>query len=368
VHFSLVRVFRAALVAACSAAPVAHVYAAPAPASPAPAALAGVNREAQVLGRAGTLEITREEVLAEAQPALQQQDAEYQRQLAQLRVGYERAHYELVEKELGRVLDKRALQMEAAARHQSTADLLGTVVVPVVTEQEARGFYQSRKARTGQSYEQLAPQISEYLAGRHRDEAMRAFYDRLRAKHGVVALLEPFRQVVAASGPSLGRPDAPVTIVEFADFQCPYCKEAESTLREVLARHPDDVRLVYRYLPLAAIHPNATLAAQAGVCAGQQGRFWPMHDALFADQDALAAPGLTATAQRLGLDPGQFSACLSATATGQAVAADVSSADALGVSGTPAFFINGRFISGNVPPEQFEGVIADELRRRTWHD
>ncbi|MFI4914501.1 MAG: DsbA family protein, partial [Steroidobacterales bacterium] len=131
----------------------------------------------------------------------------------------------------------------------------------------------------------------------------------------------------------------------------------------VLAKHPDDVRLVFRHLPLTSLHPNAQIAAEAAVCADAQGKFWEMHDAMFGDQNSLAASSLKQTAQRLGLDTGQFASCLSDAKTSQTVATDARAANALGVSGTPSFFINGRLIDGNVPQEQFEALIGEELQR-----
>jgi protein-disulfide isomerase len=168
---------------------------------------------------------------------------------------------------------------------------------------------------------------------------------------------------VSATGPSRGNVKAAITIVEFGDFQCPFCAQAEATLKAVLAKHPDDVRLVFRNYPLGELHPDAQFAAQAGVCADGQGKFWELHDAMFQDQHALGAPALQDAARRIGIDPDRFSHCLSDFATAQAVATDLHAGDAAGVNGTPAFFINGRPLSGNVPAESFEALIADEHNR-----
>lgn len=168
-------------------------------------------------------------------------------------------------------------------------------------------------------------------------------------------------------GPARGPGTAPVTIVEFGDFQCPYCKEAESSLHTVLAEHPRDVRVVFRNLPLTQIHPNARIAAEASICADRQGKFWEMHDAMYADQSALNANALERTAQRLGLNGDRFAACLTDGSTSQALDLDAKAAEELGLEGTPYFFINGRPLDGNVPVEKFESVIADELHRAA-HD
>jgi Na+/H+ antiporter NhaA len=132
-----------------------------------------------------------------------------------------------------------------------------------------------------------------------------------------------------------------VTIVEYGDFECPYCGQAEPVLRELLAGH-GDVRYVWRHLPLTDVHPHAQLAAEASEAAAEQGDFWPMHDLLLRHQDALLMPDLVRYASETGIDPARFSARLASRAEAARVAEDVDSADLSGVSGTPTFFINGR--------------------------
>ena len=138
-----------------------------------------------------------------------------------------------------------------------------------------------------------------------------------------------------------GPDQAPVTLVEYGDFECPYCGRAEPVVRELLADY-GDLRYVWRHLPLTDVHPHAQLAAEAAEAAASQGKFWPMHDQLLGHQDALAAKDLIRYAGQLGLDTERFTRDLR-NHTGQAkIAADVDSADLSGVSGTPTFFINGK--------------------------
>jgi protein-disulfide isomerase len=138
-----------------------------------------------------------------------------------------------------------------------------------------------------------------------------------------------------------GRLDAPVTIVEYGDFECPYCGRAEPVLRELLQEF-GDVGYVWRHLPLNDVHPRAQLAAEAAEAAAEQDAFWEMHDLLLEHQDALGPDDLIGYAQELGLDVERFANDLSARAGAVRVADDVDSADLSGVSGTPTFFINGR--------------------------
>ncbi|MGW1723445.1 Na+/H+ antiporter NhaA [Streptomyces sp. NPDC002306] len=138
-----------------------------------------------------------------------------------------------------------------------------------------------------------------------------------------------------------GPQDAPVTVVEFADFECPYCGQAESIIRELLADF-GDVRYVWRHLPLDDVHPHARLAAEAAEAAAEQGAFWEMHDLLLDHQGALRATDLVRYAQRLGLDTDRFHRAMRTHAAAARVAEDVESADLSAVSGTPTFFVNGR--------------------------
>jgi protein-disulfide isomerase len=139
-----------------------------------------------------------------------------------------------------------------------------------------------------------------------------------------------------------GRDDAPVTLVEYADFECPYCGRAEPAIRELLAIEGDELRYVFRHLPLSDVHPFAQLAAEAAEAAGAQGRFWEMHDLLFSHQDDLRPSDISRYAEELQLDLERFERELRERAHKKRVSADVSSADASGVSGTPSFFVNGR--------------------------
>jgi Na+/H+ antiporter NhaA len=139
-----------------------------------------------------------------------------------------------------------------------------------------------------------------------------------------------------------GAEDAPVTLVEYGDYQCPYCGQAEIAIRELLESFGDDLRYVWRHLPLNDVHPNAQLAAEASEAAGAQGQFWPMHDLLLANQDELRPPDLHRYALQLGLDTDRFWDDIRRDAHLDRIEQDVNSADAGGVAGTPSFFINGR--------------------------
>jgi len=158
-----------------------------------------------------------------------------------------------------------------------------------------------------------------------------------------------------------GRDDAPVTLVEYGDYECPYCGRAEDAIRELLADFEYDLRYVWRYLPLNDVHPHAQLAAESAEAAAAQGSFWPMHDLLISHQDALELPDLRRYAAELGLDLERFWADLRARTHAPRVAEDVDSADASRVTGTPSFFVNGRHDDGAYDIETLTRLVREAL-------
>lgn len=164
---------------------------------------------------------------------------------------------------------------------------------------------------------------------------------------------------------STGAKEAAVTITEFSDFQCPYCKDTQPAIKRVLKSYESDVRLVFKHLPLE-IHPHAFAAAQAAVCAGRQGSFWSYHDGLFA-AESLSPETLTELATGLRLNVPEFKACLDSEASRMAVLSDVREAKRLGISGTPAFVVNGRLIRGTLGFEQLKDAVERELNQARRH-
>ncbi len=177
--------------------------------------------------------------------------------------------------------------------------------------------------------------------------------------------------LVDATAPSMGPADAPVTLVEVSDFECPFCQRASETVAELRRLYPDRLRIVFRNFPLDQacnpllkhqIHENACAAARAAICAGEQGKFWPYAELLFSG--ATEPSDLLPHARTLGLSEGAFSACLAAPATAARVAADIAAASHAGVVGVPVFLINGRKLTGAKPLEDFRAIIDDELKAR----
>lgn len=257
------------------------------------------------------------------------------------------------------------LVLEALAREAGSPPdaLLAQEIAALgpVSDEEVTAFFEEHKARMqpDAKLETLTPQIRSFLERERRGEVLMA----LREKLDVEILFEPPRAEVAATGPSLGPEDATVTIVEFSDYQCPFCQRAEPVVKEVMARYPEQVRVVYRHLPLDSIHPRARVAAEASVCAEAQGRFWDYHALLFTNRQALSDEDLARYAEELGLDTDAFAACREGTVAKERVDSDVEAARVAGASGTPAFFINGIHLTGAKPVEEFVRIIESELAR-----
>lgn len=170
--------------------------------------------------------------------------------------------------------------------------------------------------------------------------------------------------VTSQDDPAWGIAAAPVVIVEFGDFQCPFCREAEAALRQVRQKYSDGVRFIYRDFPIADIHSEAIAAAEAANCAGQQGKYWPYHDQLFVQQDNLGSDLYQSLAQSLGLEMDKFNRCLQGRLTLAEIKDDYEAGLAAGVSGTPTFFVNGYPVRGVLPFDAWQQIIAAVLKAK----
>jgi protein-disulfide isomerase len=275
--------------------------------------------------------------------------------------------YEQKERLLLDAIDKRLLDKEAAARKLTVPALEKAEIedkLPPVTPEEIATVREDNKERlVGVPEDKATQAITDAIVQQHRSNRRTAFVHELREKARVRILLDPPRVVIPeADTPYLGPKEAPVTIVEFSDFQCPYCAQALPIVRQVREEYGDRVRLVFRDFPLS-IHANAAKDAEAGACAREQGHFWEMHDRLFADQQHQGVDDLKASAKAMGLDTQAFDTCLDSNRYQAMWQAATKEAEGYGVSGTPFFFVNGRILNGVVPYATFKRVIDEELDR-----
>ena len=274
--------------------------------------------------------------------------------------------YETRLRVLDLVVGDRLIDREAEARGLSREELLAAELpsrtLPV-TDDDIDRIYEQNKNRLGErTLEEMRPEIRQTLEQQRPNQVLREYMRELRAAaDDIVITLDPPRQRVdaVAGDRSKGPVDAPVLIVEFSDFECPFCQQATATITELLARYPDEIRFIYKDFPLPN-HPNAFKAAEAGHCAHEQDKFWEYHDTLFATED-LGIDALKGHAEDLGLDLDSFAACLDDARHAETVTAEMATGRSYGASSTPTLFINGRPIFGAMPLSVFDEIVQQEL-------
>jgi len=276
--------------------------------------------------------------------------------------------FELREKTLDSVIADRVIGNAAKAAGQSTDDFMRKQVetrVPLISVEEAKSWFDQNKARLPNGlgekpFDEIKDMIVQGLTSEKRRDAVGALIDEMKAKAGVQVLLRAPKIEVAADGPAKGPATAKVTIIEFSDFQCPFCSRGKKVVDEIVQKYGDKVRIVFRDFPLD-FHDKAQKAAEAGHCAGDQGKFWQMHDWMFDNQDKLDIEGLKNGAKGLGIDSAKFDQCLTSGQHESEVKRHMHDGQKVGVRGTPAFFVNGVMLSGAQPFEKFKTEIDRAL-------
>ncbi len=268
------------------------------------------------------------------------------------------------------VLDKKLIEAEAKKKDVSVDELYKMEVVSKTadpSEDEVRAYYQSRQAQYKQQpYDSVKDEIWQGLkkvAIQKTDAAyVQGLLQQAMNNRELVLLVSPPKIDVSADPARLrGDSNAAVTIIEFSDFSCSFCKKAESTLNEVLAKYPGKVKVGYRDFPLKQLRPHAEMAAEASRCAGEQGKYWEYHDLLFANPAKEERDDLIADARALKLDEKQFDACLSGGRYKSQVEQDMQLGIRNGVVAAPAFFIDGVLVNGSEPAGVLEKKIDEEL-------
>lgn len=300
-----------------------------------------------------------------AQVSLAQIDESIQGQLSKVRT----EEYNLRRASLNQLIDEMLLESEAKTRGVTVDELIKTEIeakAGEITDQEIQRFYDANKNRNrsikGKTLEQVTPMIRQTLEQQKVASRRRAYVSELRAQSDVKVTLQPPRAKVPIpeGEPTKGPEDAPIVMVEFSDYQCPYCKRAEATVTKVLEEYGDKIRLVFRDYPLA-FHDRGVPAAVAARCAGKQDKYWEYHDNLTKINGNLSDDDLRKRAQDIQLDMEAFTACYDSNEIEPVVQASMEEAAALGVTGTPTFFINGRMLVGAKPFEEFKEIIDEEL-------
>jgi protein-disulfide isomerase len=277
-------------------------------------------------------------------------------------------YYDLQRQILDKVIIDRLVEKAAKESGKTKEALLKAEIddkVKPVTSDDIHTLFEADKARMGgKTEDQVRGQIEQYLKGQRTQDQKDAFESELKRKAKVQVKLEPPRQTVEIpqGWPSVGPENAPVTIVEFTDYQCPYCQRAQNTLDEIMTQYGTKVRVVPRDFPLE-FHNRALFASRAVHCAGDQKKFWDYHADLLRHPSDLSDSDLEQRASTLGLDAGIFKTCLSSEKHDATIHASQEAGMKVEVRGTPAFFINGRFVNGAMSKGAFVQIIDDELSR-----
>ena len=303
------------------------------------------------------------------QLTLAEVDAGAKGQLTSMELEFLQNRYNLRRQARESMVVEKILELEAAERGLADVDALVKLEVEdkisPATDAEIESFYNvMQRQLRGAPLESVRDLLAGEVQNQKKQKRFTEWLPELKEKWGVVGEVPfpdlPRLDVSVDDDPAKGADNAPVTIVQFAEYQCGYCGAARETLDKVMDSYPGKVRMVFRDFPLG-FHDRAVPAAIAANCAGDQGKYWEMHDLLMDDQRALEDATFQAYARQLKLDLGAFETCKADPAQRAEVEADMAAGQELGVSGTPAFFINGIMLSGAQPFEQFQTIIDKEL-------
>lgn len=266
---------------------------------------------------------------------------------------------------LENLITRTILEGEAKKRGISVEELRKQLVgeVHVLQSQVEERYAENASAFASMSADEAKERLRLDLESHGRMQNYREALAALRQNSDTQVFLEAPRLPAFRNednAPSIGSNEAAVTITEFSDFLCRYCREAQGALKQVLKSYPRDVRLIFKHLPLN-IHAEAFAAAQAAFCAEDQGLFWPYHDALFASE-ALSAEAFKTIAVGLGLSLSKFQSCVNSPASNAAIRKDIQEARRLGIDATPTFIVNGKLVRGVKDFEEFKALIEIELK------
>jgi protein-disulfide isomerase len=276
--------------------------------------------------------------------------------------------YQVKRRTLDSMIDRMLVEKVARDQGKSPeaylAEQVDAKVVPP-SEEQIQAFYDQQKARIRAPLDQVREKIIDYLKQNRRSEEMQALTARLRKEAAVQVTLQPPRTPISLEDPAytLGDKNAPIVLAEFSDYQCPYSKKSQEALGKVMEEYKDKIYYAFFDFPMP-FHKDALKAHEAVRCAAEQGKAYPYSRKVFEDQSKLGVEDLKAVAGELGLDTKAFDACLDSGTQASKVQQSIERGRLAGVTGTPAFFINGILISGAQPVEAFQGIVKQELENK----
>lgn len=336
-------------------------------------ALTACSESSSAAGQAPAPAANPDQVVAEVagrKVTLQEVDAKWEEFDAAERARVTQLLYQnrrnMLDQVVGEILIENAAKAAGATVDAFVAQYAAKRATPVTDQEVAQFFEANRDRAQGRTLEQLGPQIKDFLVSQKALQARAQLVEELKAKSAAIkVMLDPPRYTVATTAvdPVRGVASAPVTIIEFSDYQCPFCARVNPTLEQVRKTYGDKVKIVFKDFPLPN-HPQAPKAAEAAHCAGEQGKYWELHDHMFANQRALNVPELKQYAATLGMDATKFNQCLDSGKHAGLVAAGTAQGEKMGVNSTPTLYINGRALIGAQPFEAFKQIIDEELSKK----
>jgi len=295
-------------------------------------------------------------------------DEQLKPQMKEMEEQMQRQKFQMRRQGLDQMILQRLVNAEASKKGVTQEQYLKVEIddkVAAPSAEKIKEFFDqnSKSLPPGSKLEDFKARIVDILTRNQKQERAKVLFDQLRKENKVVVKLEEPRKAVEATGPSRGPSNAAVTVVEFSDFECPYCSRARETVDQMMQDYAGKVRLVFRQFPLVEMHKNAEKAAEASLCANEQGKFWEYHDVLFKNQQKLEVAQLKQHAGEVGLDAAQFTSCLDSGKHKKDVDQDMAAGQKLGVPGTPTVFVNGIMLS-SASKDEFKRVIDQELASR----
>jgi predicted DsbA family dithiol-disulfide isomerase len=279
-------------------------------------------------------------------------------------VQLQKQEYEVKLRALENTVALKLLERAAAKKNLSLDDFLKQEVdskIPEPAAAEVEGYYWGQKDKFHDPFDKVRDQVAQALRRAKIQDGRQAFVQKLREQADIRVLLEPPRiSIETGDAPRRGSPSAPVAIVEYSDYQCPFCKQEEQVLQQLSAKYGPRLTLVYKDYPLSDLHPQAQAAAEAAHCAGDQGKYWSYHDALFA-APVLSPEIFRKIASELQLNVEAFGTCTGTRKYKSRVEAGFVEAQQLGAKSTPSFFVNGIQLTGAQPITAFERLIDSEI-------
>jgi protein-disulfide isomerase len=270
-------------------------------------------------------------------------------------------NYVAEQKALEQLIDNRLLEAEATSQKITVDQLIAREVTAKVvdpTDDQIHIYYDDLNIK--EPFQEVRAKIIEHVR-QSRSARLRANYiDELRTKGNVlVTLAPPEVDVAVGDAPRLGPAEAPVKVIEFADYECPYCAKVHPFVLKLHEEFPNEVGIYYKDMPLP-MHSRAQKAAEAARCAREENKFWEYHDKLFSERK-LEPEQLRQFARDLKMDESKFEKCLDTGAQAGAVKKDLTEGQQLGLTGTPSFFINGRFVSGAVDYPTLRDIVRQQV-------